>query len=76
MLQSRPPVIVVPRRHGLLHGPLTVILAIWALAYPALLFLLASFGPIGAIVGVGAALVLLVPWLLGLIVLAVLRRVA
>lgn len=76
MLQSRPPVIVVSRRHGLLHGPLTVILALWAIAYPALLILFASFGPIGALVGVGAAVLLLVPWLLGLIILAVLRHIA
>ena len=76
MLQSRSPVIYIPPRHGFLHGPLTIILALWAIAYPALFILLASFGPIGALLGVGAAAVLLVPWLLGLVILAVLRHVA
>ena len=76
MLQSRPQIIDVPPRHGILHGPLTVILALWAIAYPALFILLASFGPIGALLGVGAAVVLLVPWLLGLVLLAVIRHFA
>jgi len=76
VLQSRPPIIVVSRSHGLFHGPLTVILALWAMAYPALFILFASFGPIGAVLGVGAAIVLLAPWLLGLVILAVLRHFA
>lgn len=76
MLQSRPSIIVVPRSHGFFHGPLTVILALWAIAYPALFILFASLGPIGALLGVGAAAVLLVPWLLGLAILAILRHVA
>jgi hypothetical protein len=78
VIQSRPPTIYVdaPSRHGWLHGPLTFFLAIWAIAYPALIILLGSFGPIGLLFGVGAAVVLLVPWLLGLVVLAILRAIA
>ena len=78
MLQSRPPTIYVDAApsHGPLRGPLTVLLAIWAFAYPALIILLGSFGPIGLLFGVGAAVVLLVPWLLGLVVLAILRAIA
>jgi hypothetical protein len=76
MLQTRPPVIYVPPRHGFLHGPLTIILALWAIAYPAVFILFASFGPIGALLGIGAAAVLLVPWVLGLVILAVLRHIS
>jgi hypothetical protein len=76
MIQSRQPAIYVPRRHGILHGPLTLILALWAIAFPGLLLLLASLGPIGALLGVGAAILLLVPWSLGLLVLFVLRRLS
>jgi hypothetical protein len=76
MLQSRPPIVYVQPRNGFLHGPLTIILALWAIAYPALLILFAAFGPIGALVGVAAAILLLVPWLLGLVVLAALRHFA
>lgn len=73
MLQSRQPTIYLPRRHGFLHGPLTVLLVLWAIALPGLLALMLSFAPIGALVGVGAAVVLLVPWLLGLVILVILR---
>jgi hypothetical protein len=75
MLQSRQPTNYFPRHPGFLHGPLTVILVLWAIAYPGLLLLLASFGPIGALVGVGAAILLLLPWLLGLVILVILRRI-
>jgi hypothetical protein len=73
VLQSRQATIYLPRRHGFLHGPVTVILVLWAIAYPGLLALLASFGPIGVLVGVGAAVLLLAPWLLGLLILLILR---
>lgn len=78
MLQSRPPTIYVdaPPRHGPFHGLLTALLAIWAIAYPGVVILLGSLGPIGLLFGVGAAVVLLVPWLLGLVVLAILRAIA
>ena len=50
-----------------------MILALWAIAYPALLVLLAPLGPLGLVVGIGAAIVLFVPWVGGLVILAVLR---
>jgi hypothetical protein len=73
VLHSNPPVIYLPRRHGFLHGAFTALLVLWAIAYPGLLILLAAFGPIGILIGVGAAILLLVPWLLGLVVLGFLR---
>lgn len=75
MLQSRS-TIHVPRRHGFLRGPLTLILALWAISYPGLLVILAAFGPIGVVLGVGVAILLVVPWLLGLAILAFLRWLA
>ena len=73
MLHSNLAAIYLPRRHGFLHGAFTALLLLWAIAYPGLLILLAAFGPIGFLVGVGAAILLLVPWLLGLVVLGFLR---
>jgi hypothetical protein len=75
MLQSRPSVIYVSQRHGFLHGLLTFILALWAISFPGLLLILAAFGPIGVLVGVGAALLLGVPWLVGLVILLFLHRI-
>jgi hypothetical protein len=66
--------IYVQQRHGFLHGPLTVLLILWAIAYPGLLALLTAFGPIGWLVGVGAAVLLLLPWLVGLVIVWFLRR--
>ena len=50
-----------------------MLLALWAIAYPALLILLASLGVIGLVIGVGAAILLFVPWVVGLVVLGFLR---
>lgn len=72
MLQLTRP-IYVSRRHSFLRGPLTLILALWAIALPALVVVFAAFGPVGVVLGVGAALLLLVPWLLGLVILAFVR---
>jgi hypothetical protein len=52
---------------------MTLVLALWAIAYPALLFLLAAFGPIGFVIGIGAAILLFVPWVSGLVILALVR---
>ena len=73
MLQRPSPISYVPERHGPLRGPLTLILALWAIAYPALLVLLAPLGPLGLVLGIGAAIVLFVPWVGGLVILGVLR---
>jgi hypothetical protein len=72
VLQLTRPV-YVSRRHSFLRGPLTLILALWALALPALLLVFAAFGPIGLVLGVGAAVLLIVPWLIGLVILAFVR---
>jgi hypothetical protein len=72
--QSQPPVIYVESRHGFLHGPLTILLVLWGLALPALLLLLTALGPIGWLLGFGAGLLLVVPWVLGLLVLGFLRH--
>ena len=63
----------LPRRHSFLRGPLTLILALWAIALPALLLIFAAFGPIGILLGAGAFLVLIIPWLLGLIIIGLIR---
>jgi hypothetical protein len=76
MFLSQPPVIYVPQRHGLFHGPLTVLLVLWALALPAVFLLLTAFGPIGWLVGIGVAVVAAVPWLIGLAILWFLRHIA
>ena len=73
MLQRQSTIIYVPQRHRPWRGPLTLILALWAIAYPALLVLLAPLGPLGLVIGIGAAIVLFVPWVGGLVILAVLR---
>jgi hypothetical protein len=75
MFQTRQPVVYVPQRHGPLHGLLTGVLVLWAIAFPALLVVLSAFGPIGFIVGVGAGILLVVPWLVGLVILAILRAI-
>ena len=76
MLQSQSPVIYVERRHSLFHGPLTLLLVLWAIALPAFLLLLTAFGPIGWLVGAGAAVLLALPWLVGLGILWFLRHIA
>jgi hypothetical protein len=75
MLQSRHSTIYIEHRHGFLHGVLTFIVALWAISFPTLLLFLAAFGPIGVLVGVGAALLLGVPWLVGLVILLILHRI-
>jgi len=47
-----------------------------AIALPALLLLLTAFGPIGWLLGAGAAVVLALPWLVGLGILWFLRHIA
>ena len=76
MFQSQPPLIYVSQRHSLFHGPLTLLLVLWAIALPALLLLLTAFGPIGWLLGVGAAVLLALPWLVGLGILWFLRHIA
>lgn len=76
MLQSQPPVIYVQQRHGLFHGPLTLLLVLWAIALPALLLLLTAFGPIGWLVGAGVGVLLAVPWVVGLAIIGFLRHIA
>ena len=73
MLTRQSPTIYVQRRHGPLRGPLTFLLALWAIAYPALLLLLAPLGPLGLVIGLGAAILLFVPWVSGLVILGFLR---
>jgi hypothetical protein len=68
VIQSQPRTIDIDRGHGALHGPLTVLLVIWALALPVVLFLLIGLGPIGWLLGAGLAFLFGVPWLLGLAV--------
>jgi hypothetical protein len=36
MFPSQPPLIYVSQRHSLFHGPLTLLLVLWAIALPAL----------------------------------------
>jgi phosphotransferase system glucose/maltose/N-acetylglucosamine-specific IIC component len=75
VFQSQPATIYVPQRHSFLHGPLTVLLVVWAIALPALLLLLIGFGPIGWVVGLGATILLAVPWLAGIVILWFLRHI-
>jgi len=63
----------VSRRHGPFRGLMTLVLALWAIAYPGVLLLLAAFGPIGIVIGIGTALLLFVPWLSGLVILGCVR---
>jgi hypothetical protein len=76
MFQSQSPVIYVQRRHGVFRGPLTVLLILWAIALPAFLLFLTAFGPIGWLVGAGVALLLAMPWVIGLAILWFLRHIA
>ncbi len=76
MYQTQPPVIYVSQRHSLFHGPLTLLLILWAIALPALLLLLTALGPIGWLVGAGAAALLAIPWLVGLGILWFLRHIS
>lgn len=76
MIQSQPPIIYVPERHGPLHGALTILLVLWAIALPALLLLLIGFGPIGWLVGLGAGILLAVPWFAGIVILWFLRHIS
>ncbi len=76
MYQSQQPVTYVQPRHGALHGPLTILLVLWAIALPALLLVLIGFGPIGWLVGLGAGILLAIPWLAGLAILWFLRHIS
>ena len=76
MFQSQPHLSYVSQRHSLFHGPLTLLLVLWAIALPAFLLLLTAFGPIGWLLGAGAAVLLALPWLVGLGILWFLRHIA
>jgi hypothetical protein len=76
VLHSQPAIIYVHERHSVLHGPLTILLVLWAIALPALLLLLVGFGPIGWLVGLGTGILLAVPWLAGLVILWFLRHIS
>ena len=67
VIQSQPRTVYVDR-HGALHGPLTVLLLVWALALPAVLLLLTGLGPIGWLLGAGLAFLFGVPWTVGLVI--------
>jgi len=74
VIQSQPRTVYVDRGHGALHGPLTVLLVIWALALPVVLLMLPALGPIGWLLGAGLAFLFGIPWLVGLAVVWFLRR--
>jgi phosphotransferase system glucose/maltose/N-acetylglucosamine-specific IIC component len=74
VIQSQPRTVYVDRGHGALHGPLTVLLVIWALALPVVLLMLTGLGPIGWLLGAGLAFLFGIPWLVGLGVVWFLRR--
>ena len=77
MFQSQPPIIYVQnQRHSVLHGPITILLILWAVALPALLLLLTGFGPVGWVVGLGAGILLAIPWLAGIVILWFLRHIS
>ena len=76
MFQSQRPIIYVQARHSFLHGPLTILPVLWAIALPALLVLLTAFGPIGWLVGAGTVLLLGLPWLLGLLIIGFFRHIS
>ena len=76
MFQSQPNVVYVQQRHSVLHGPLTVLLVLWALALPIFLLLLTGLGPVGWILGLGATILLAIPWLLGIVILWFLRHIS
>ena len=73
MYQDQSRVVYVGQRHGPFRGPLTFILALWAIAYPALLLLLSALPLIGIVLGIAAGVVLFVPWVLGLLIIGFLR---
>jgi hypothetical protein len=75
VFESQPQAVYVQQRHGALHGPLTVLLIVWALALPAFLVLLTGLGPVGWILGLGATILLAIPWLLGVVILWFLRHI-
>jgi phosphotransferase system glucose/maltose/N-acetylglucosamine-specific IIC component len=68
VIQSQQRTIRIDHGHGALHGPLTVLLVIWALALPVVLLLLTGLGPIGWLLGAGMAFLFGLPWLIGLAV--------
>ncbi len=76
MFDSQPRVVYVQQRHSVLHGPLTVLLILWALALPVFLLLLTGLGPVGWILGLGATILLAIPWLIGVVILWFLRRIS
>jgi hypothetical protein len=75
VFQSQPRPIYRERGHRPLHGPLTVLLVAWALALPAILLLLTGLGPIGWLLGVVLAIMLVMPWLAGLVIVWLLRSI-
>jgi hypothetical protein len=75
-MQSQPQAFYGERRHGILYGPLTVLLIIWAIALPGVIALLTAFGPIGWLVDVGLAVLLGVPWVVGLVIVWFVRRLS
>lgn len=75
MLESQPRVVYVQQRHGALHGPLTALLILWAIALPIFVLLLTGLGPVGWILGLGATILLAIPWLLGVVILWFLRHI-
>jgi hypothetical protein len=76
VFDSQPRVVYVQQRHSVLHGPLTVLLILWALALPVFLLLLTGLGPVGWILGLGATILLAIPWLIGVVILWFLRRIS
>lgn len=74
MIHSQPRTTYVQRGHSALHGPLTVLLVIWALVFPGTLLLLTGLGPIGWLLGAGLAFLFGIPWLVGLVILWFVRR--
>jgi hypothetical protein len=76
VIQSQLRTVYVERRHGPLHGPLTVLLLVWALALPAVLLLLTGLGPIGWLLGAGLAFLFGVPWIVGLVIVWFVRSLS
>lgn len=76
MFQSQPLVVYIRQRHSLFHGPLTILLVLWAIALPAVLLLLTGLGPIGWLVGFGTGILLAGPWLIGVVILWFLRHIS
>lgn len=76
MIHSQPRTTYVQGGHSALHGPLTVLLVIWALALPGILLLLTGLGPIGWLLGAGLAFLFGIPWLVGLVIVWFVRTLA